>query len=112
MNWISKEDQKEGWKKFCNSIIYPIWIWLITVLIVTGVSYMIVTYPENSTIDNYPEVFKNIISIISFLFNFKMSIITSFAALILALFLNFKNENESSWKSPDEFIRKFSYKNM
>ena len=64
MNWISKEDQKEGWKKFCNSIIYPIWIWLITVLIVTGVSYMIVTYPENSTIDNYPEVFKNIISII------------------------------------------------
>lgn len=110
MNWISKEDQKEGWKKFCNSIIYPIWIWLITVLIVTGISYMIVTYPENSTIDNYPEVFKNIISIISFLFNFKMSIITSFAALILALFLNFKNENESSWKSPDEFIRKFSYK--
>ena len=71
---------------------------------------MIITYPENSRTSNYLEVFKNTISIVPLLFNFKVSIITSFATLILALFLNFRNENENSWKSPEEFIRKFSYK--
>ena len=110
MNWISEEDQKEGRKKFLNSIFYPIWVWFIVICIVLGFSHMIITYPENSRNSNYLEVFKNTISIVPLLFNFKVSIITSFATLILALFLNFRNENENSWKSPEEFIRKFSYK--
>ena len=110
MNWISEEDQKEGRKKFLNSIFYPIWVWFIVICIVLGFSHMIITYPENSRTSNYLEVFKNTISIVPLLFNFKVSIITSFATLILALFLNFRNENENSWKSPEEFIRKFSYK--
>ena len=104
MNWISEEDQKEGRKKFLNSIFYPIWVWFIVICIVLGFSHMIITYPENSRNSNYLEVFKNTISIVPLLFNFKVSIITSFATLILALFLNFRNENENSWKSPEEFL--------
>ena len=109
MNWISEEDKRKGWKKFFESFFYPILFWIMILIIIYGISYIIFAYPENSNINNPLEIFKNIILIVSFLFNFKSSIVTAFAALILTLFLNFRNESENSWSSPDDYERKFAY---
>lgn len=109
MNWISEEDKEKGWKKFFESLFYPILFWIMILIIIYGISYIIFAYPENSNINNPLEIFKNIILIVSFLFNFKSSIVTAFAALILTLFLNFRNESENSWSSPDDYARKSAY---
>lgn len=112
MNWISEEYKKKGWKKFFESFFYPIWVWVLNLIFIGGVSYIIVAYPENLNlnINNYLELTKKIILIVTFLFNFNTSIITAFATLILTLFLNVRNENENKWTSPDDYTRKSAYK--
>lgn len=110
MNWISEEDKEKGWKKFFESLFYPILFWIMILITIYGISYIIFAYPENSNINNSLEVFKNIILTVSFLFNFKSSIITAFATLILTLFLNVRNENENKWTSPDDYARKSAYR--
>lgn len=112
MNWISEEDKKKGWKKFFESCFYPIQVWFLNLIFICGLSYVIVAYPENLNINinNYLEIAKNIMLIVTFLFNFNTSIITAFATLILTLFLNLRNENENNWTSPDDYARKSAYK--
>lgn len=110
MNWTSEEDKKKGWKKFFESLFYPIFWWIMILITIYGISYIICAYPENSNINNSLEIFKNIILIVSSLFNFKSSIITAFATLILTLFLNVRNENENKWTSPDDYARKSAYR--
>ena len=111
MNWLSKEDERKSWKMFCKSFWYPAYMWFICIFTMYGISYIIVTFPEenrNNDLEKTWGKFKEIITFIQSGVNFQISIIAMFGTLILTLFVNSRNEN--TWSSPEEYARKSSYR--
>lgn len=112
MKWLSKEDERNSWRMFWESFWYPAYIWCMCILVMYGISYIIVTFPENPNRNNIlEETWKKFNEIILFIpsgVNFQISIITMFGTLILTLFVNSRNEN--TWSSPEEYTRKSAYR--
>lgn len=98
MNWISLDEEREGWRLFRRSVISPVIIWMFILFIMFSIAY----FPDIN-------IFESIISFIPFFINFKLGIIATFGSLILTLYINVRSETKNAWNNPQEYQYSFAY---
>ena len=97
MNWLSLDEERDGWKFFWHSILLPIYFWLFIICLLFLMAYMPNKY-----------IFENILSFIPYIISFRLGIIATFGALILTLYINVHTETKE-WSTPQEYKYSFAY---
>ena len=97
MNWLSLDEEREGWKFFWHSILFPMYFWLFNIFFLLCVAL----FPNKY-------IFENTLSFIPYIISFRLGIIATFGALILTLYINVRTETKG-WSNPKEYKYSFAY---
>ena len=63
MNWLSLDEEREGWKFFWHSILFPMYFWLFNICFLLCVAQ----FPNKY-------IFENILSFIPYIISFRLGI--------------------------------------
>ena len=97
MNWLSLDEEREGWKLLWRSVLVPVYVWLFVIFFLI----FIAIFPNKY-------IFENVLSFIPYIISFRLGIITTFGALILTLYINMYSESKE-WSNPQEYEHIFAY---
>lgn len=97
MNWLSLDEEREGWKFFWRSVLFPVYVWLLIIFFLIFIAF----FPNKY-------IFENVLSFFPYIISFKLGIITTFGSLILTLYINMHSETKE-WSNPQEYKYIFAY---